>query len=176
MPRMLATRGPAWTLMALSEVDWGLRQGGRQGSCSCQALSECKVLRPPLSAACVGARLLAPGLTVVISGMTLAASLGRRRIVSFECRLFTWSSHRTHVMDGMPVRTSWLSAQEDYRCLGPEKGEERLGAACFPPTHFFPSFLKKYLFISLYQVLDGAHGIRSSLQHAGSFSLRHLNC
>ena len=139
VPRMLATRGPAWTLMALSEVDWGLRQGGRQGSCSCQALSECKVLRPPLSAACVGARLLAPGLMVVISGMTLAASLGRRRIVSFECRLFTWSSHRTHVMDGMPVRTSWLSAQEDYRCLGPEKGEERLWV--LPAFHLLISFL-----------------------------------
>ena len=148
VPRMLATRGPAWTLMALCEVDWGLRQGGTQGSSSRQALSERKVLRPPLSAACVGARLLAPGLMVVISRMTLAASLGRRRIVSCECHLFTWSSHRARVMDETPVRTSWLSAREDYRCLGPEKGKERLWVppAFHPLISFFLSFFLKNIY------------------------------
>lgn len=48
-------------------------------------------------------------------------------------------------MDETPVRTSWLSAWEDYRCLGPEKGKERLWV--LPTFHPLISFFFKNLFI-----------------------------
>ena len=80
---------PSVSRLGPERVNRGWPQGGRRGFCSRQARSEHKVLRPPLSAASVGARLLALGSMMAISGMTLVASLGRRRIISFECHLFT---------------------------------------------------------------------------------------